>query len=155
MIMRYQHRLHINARSTPSNTCSHGLNAAPQCGHASYALVRTSPIGAGLFFSLFNAILRFKNNSSILMPIHFYNDWFGKPDKPGEILFFQRRLCKQPIPIQKTVFDFGIHGEVADHERRDVLKEMRSLRGRNIHIFETRFHNSTRTRNLIPSDRNT
>src|ERR1017187_5692614 len=67
---------------------------------------------------------------------------------------FGTGLRRQPLPIYKAFARVGIHREVANLERRQVLKEVAALRRGHPKIAEAGLDNHPRSGNLVPGNGN-
>ncbi len=66
----------------------------------------------------------------------------------------ERGLATQPVPIEDAVTALGVHGEVADPVRDQVVEEVGPLRRRDDEIPEPGFHDDPGAAHLLPGNRN-
>src|SRR5579859_769618 len=68
-------------------------------------------------------------------------------------LLFHCGMISEPTPVEKAFSGVGVHREVADLERSEVLEEVAALRGGHAKVAEAGFHDGARSGNFVPLDR--
>src|SRR5207253_953819 len=80
---------------------------------------------------------RFGNASGVRLAVDGYGHGRRESQMADEFRLLRGGLCREPLPVDEAVAVFGIHGEVADLARREVLEEMAALGRRHVEVGES------------------
>src|SRR5579864_1024813 len=97
---------------------------------------------------------RFQNHSLAGPAIHHNPQGLRELQMAYASLLFRGSLLGEPLPVERSFSGIGIHRKVSDLERRQVLKKVAALRGRDAEVPKASFDNHARARDFVPLDRN-
>src|SRR6516165_1804814 len=89
-------------------------------------------------------LLWFEDHSRTRFAAHHGNKGVFKMQMPHAPVFLDRRLCSQPLPLDKSLARVGIDREVSHLKGGEVLKEVASLGGNHAKVSKPGFDDHPR-----------
>src|SRR4029077_20863954 len=97
---------------------------------------------------------RLQNYALAVPAIHHNSQGLHELKMADASFFLNCGLLCEPLPVERSFPGIGIHGEISDLERRQVLEEVAALRGCHAEVAKASFDNHARPGDFVPLDRN-